>query len=147
VFLIARSPTELVVHAGTNEIFGQADADGNWRDVCQAAGTGSDGASGAHAVHAAIAQIDVEIFDLSRPIIGEGPFDAAAGGPAGLSMGRSHAVEVRLHIGESATGGEIKQHAIGGIAAPARCRQPIVASLATAAEGADARGGAGLMAE
>ena len=36
-------------------------------------------------------------------------------------MGRSHAVAVRLHIGESATGGEIKQHAIGGIAgAPAR---------------------------
>jgi len=57
-------------------------------------------------------------------------------------MGRSHAVEVRLHIGESATGGEIKQHAM-----PARRRQPIVASLATAAEGADARGGAGLMAE
>jgi len=110
--------------------------------------TGSDGASGAHAVHAAIAQIDVQIFDLSRPIIGEGPFDAAAGGPAGLSMGRSHAVEVRLHIGESATGGEIKQHAIGGIAgAPARRRQPIVASLATDAEGADARGGARLMAE
>ena len=63
-------------------------------------------------------------------------------------MGRSHAVAVRLHIGESATGGEIKQHAIGGIAgAPARRRQPIVASLATAAEGADARGGARLMAE
>src|SRR5215469_12343760 len=92
-----------------------------------------------------VAEIHVKIFDLGGPIIGEGPLDAAAGGPAGLGVAGGRAVEIRLHIGEGAACGGVEQDTIGGVAgAAARCRQPIVAGLAIAAEGADAGGGAGI---
>jgi hypothetical protein len=52
-----------------DQIFSQADADGNW-------GTARSGQTGRYrAVHRAVAEIDIEIFDLGRPIrVGFTPF-------------------------------------------------------------------------
>ena len=94
---------EFEVHAGAEDIFSQADADGNWWTA------GSDQASRCRAVHGAVAKIDKQIFDLGGPIIGEGPFESGAGGPAGLSVAGGDAVEVCLHIGEGAAGGGIEE--------------------------------------
>ena len=68
------SEAEFEVHTGADEIFSQSDADGNWRTAR------SDQAGRCRAVHSTITEIDIEIFDLGGPIIGEGPLDAGSSG-------------------------------------------------------------------
>ena len=74
-----RLDTRRSAHAASEEAVINAEADdaGLERDV------GAD-----HAGRAAgrLAEIDTEIFEFGRPWSGEGPFDAAAGGPADLGL-------------------------------------------------------------
>src|SRR5262249_28781239 len=87
----------------------------------------------------AIAEIDIEPLDLGSPTVGKSPFHSGAGGPARLVAGVAGAIEIRLHIGESAAGSEVQQDAVGGITgAPAHGGEPVIAGLAIAAEVADA---------
>src|SRR5262249_51527629 len=117
----------------------------NWGPQNATPGARSDLASSGRAVHAAVAEIDVEIFDLGSPVIRKGPFNAGPGGPASLGVGGSGAIEVRLHIGEGAAGCQEEQPGVRGItSAPARRRQPVISGLAIAAESADARSGTGI---
>ena len=130
---------EFEVHTGADEIFSQSDADGNWRTAR------SDQAGRCRAVHSTITEIDIEIFDLGGPIVGESQFESTAKGPARLGMARGSAVEIRLHIGESAAGRGVDEYTIHGITGVPACRrQPIIAGLAIAAEGADAGGRASI---
>jgi hypothetical protein len=123
-----RDRSELEVHAGPDQVFSQTDADGNW-DTRRVGEIGRSGqTSGCRAVHAAIAEIDIEPFDFGGPVVGEGPFDTSAAGPARLRVGGRDPIEVRLHIGEGAAGCEEEQRAIRGITgAPAHRCQPVIA--------------------
>src|SRR5262249_18646958 len=135
-----------VVHTRAEQVLGQTDAYGDCRTVrMHAIRARGDQARVGRAIHAAVAEIDIEIFDLGRPIIGERPLDTAAGSPAGLSVGRLNAVKGSLYVGKRAAPREIEQDAIRGITgAAAHSRQPIVAGLALAAERTNAGCGAGI---
>ena len=73
------------------------------------------------------AEIDVEIFDLGRPVVDEGVFDTGAAGPAGLRLAEAaDAGDAALDLAESGAGGEIGQEAVEGIADPAaRGAEPV----------------------
>ena len=62
---------ELVVHASAEQIFVKPTLTGMGDPRL------GDAANSCRAVHAAVAEIDIEIFDLGGPIIGEGPFETA----------------------------------------------------------------------
>src|SRR6478609_9498401 len=63
----------------------------------------------------ALAGIDVEAFDLGRPVVGEGVFDTAADGPAGVARRvAGQRVGVQAAIGQTA--GDVDQGPVEGIA-------------------------------
>src|SRR5207247_1347199 len=81
-----------------------------------------------------LAEIDVEIFELGRPVADEGVFDAKAGGPAGLRLaGAGEAWRRRLDVAERAARGDVGQEAVERVAdAAAQGGEP--AELGLAAE-------------
>src|SRR5215469_4559682 len=134
----ASSEVELIVHADADQIFSQADADGN-RGASNECSAGSGHARRVNAVKATVAEIDIEPLDLGGPAIGKRPLDTGASGPARLVAGVAGAIEGRLHIGKSAAGGEIQQDAVCCVAgASAHGGEPVIAGLAITAEVADA---------
>ena len=63
----------------------------------------------------ALAGIDVETFELDRPVIGEGVFDTAADGPAGIARRvAGQRVGVQAAIGQTA--GDVDQGSVEGVA-------------------------------
>src|ERR1041385_4520215 len=96
---------ELVVQAGPDDVFLEGDVV-RWR-ACEAG----------RAIEAA--EIDVEIFELGRPVAEEGIFDASAQGPAGpgrAAARRRRIVVVRLYVAEGHAAGDVRQEAINRIA-------------------------------
>src|SRR4051794_15070113 len=99
---------ELIVQAGANDVLGEADV----------VHRRSDGGVEA-------AEVDVEIFELRRPIAHEGVFDAGADGPAELVAGRrgqgrsASGDGARLDVAVCAARGDIRQPTVEGIADPA----------------------------
>jgi len=70
--LLGRNASELIVQAAAHDVAGE--------------GCGHRIAAGTGCVAGRLAEIDIEIFDLGRPVIDEGIFDASARGPAGLGL-------------------------------------------------------------
>ena len=77
-------------------------------------------------------QVGVEIFDLRRPVVHEGVFEAAAQHPAELRLGgAAEAQRVGLDVAERGAGGEVGQEAVEGVAdAAARGAEPGVLGFA-----------------
>jgi hypothetical protein len=81
------SPAELVVHANADQILSQSDADGNWGTQRVIGSDSRSQAGGCGAVDAAVAEIDIEPFDLGGLVIGKCPLDTGPSCPPGLRVG------------------------------------------------------------
>lgn len=120
--------SEAVVHAETDHV-------GLVRDLAVRAAAAGRG------VARDLAEVDVKIFDLRRPVVEEGPFDAGARRPADVGLvDRSAVRRGALDVAECGATGDVGQEAVEGVAdAAAAGAQPTV--LGRAARGA--AGGAG----
>jgi hypothetical protein len=78
-----------------------------------------------------ISQVDEEVFEPCRPVIGEGALNAAAYCPAGLISALPVIGCVDDDVAEGDATGDIEQSAVGGIAKTrAQGREPLVLGLA-----------------
>lgn len=63
-----------------------------------------------------ILQVDEQILDACRPVIGEGALDAGARGPADLAGALPIRGGVNDDVTEGAAAGQVEQDAIGSVA-------------------------------
>src|ERR1700674_5870042 len=78
----------------------------------------------------AVVEIDVEIFDLGAPVLGEAEFGPDAGGPARRGMGFRQAEGFAAQFAERQTPGAVEEDIAEGIAGPAaHCAEPRIGEL------------------
>src|SRR6185437_12261270 len=98
-----RDGSEMIIHAGADhaELVAVRDA-GN--------------------AEARIRQIDIEIFDLRGPVLGESEFGADARGPARRGVGLRETEGFAAQFAERETAGAVEQDVVEGVADPAARR-------------------------
>ena len=64
----------------------------------------------------AVGEIDVEIFDLGAPVLGQAEFGADADGPAGTGVGFRQAEGLGAQFAEGKTAGAVDQDVVEGVA-------------------------------
>ncbi len=133
--LITLPGSEFVINAKAHEVRGKLDSIVCWRESC--GGDSINSAAELDVTGGAVAQIDEKVFDLSRPILEKGNFDAGAYGPAKrcralkgssrwASPGLSAAGQAGLHIAKSGASSTINEDAVDRVTkAEARRAQPI----------------------
>src|SRR5262249_8260019 len=109
--------------------------DASAEDVFVEAHNGARGTSAIrHRRASAVWQVDEKVFDLARPILGEGVFKPGADRPSGYDRAGESGwcIDPGLNIAEAGAGGTEDENAIEGITnAPANRNEPLALGLTT----------------